>query len=187
MRSVTLSEMKTKYIRKICPAYEIGKSGARRFYIYITLTDDVLTLSGKWHSYGQIADDLSDDSLIPADGFEYSDILKIQSIWERWHLNDMRAGTPKQEAFIREWRLSNKYSYNEACKALNEAGLLIDNGYRYGTSWLKEEVPKEVIKYLFSLPAISGDSWLDIEPVAVDETEFFNIINVGATKPTVVP
>lgn len=178
-------EMKTKYKRRICPAYEIGKSGARRFYIDITLANDVLTLSGKWHGCGQIANDLSDDSLIPADGFEYSDILKIQSIWKRWHLNNVRAGTPKQEAFIREWRLSNKYSsYDEACKALNEADLLIDNGYRYGTSWLKEKVPTEVIKYLFSLPAISGDSWFDIEPVTVDETEFFNIINVGATKPS---
>lgn len=181
-------EMTTKYQRKICPAFEIGKyGGCSRFYINITLENGRLSMCGRWHSYGQNADDLTDESLVPTEGFEYSDILKIQSIWNRWHLNDMRAGTPKQEEFIREWKLSHKYDYTEACKALAEVRLLYDNGYKYGSSWIKEDVPIEVIKYLFSLPALSGDSWLDIEASKVDEAEFFNILQVGATKPTVVP
>lgn len=181
-------EMKTKYKRRICPAFEIGKlGGCRKFYIDITLEDGRLSMCGIWHSQGQIADDLTNEALIPAEGFEYSDVLKVQSIWNRWHLNDLRAGTPKQEEFIREWKLSHRYDYAKACEALEEAGLLYDNGYKYGSSWLKEELPTEVIKYLFSLPAVSGVSWLDMESVAVDEAEFFNILQVGATKPTVVP
>lgn len=164
--------------RRICPAREIGKrGGCRRFYIDITLEDGRLSMCGTWHDHGQNADDLTNEALIPAEGFEYSDVLKVQSIWKRWHLNDMRAGTPKQEAFIREWKLSHKYDYTEACKALEEVGLLYDNGYKYGSSWLKEEVPLEVIKYLFSLPAISGESWLDINPTAIDTEEFFKLIS----------
>lgn len=94
----------------------------------------------------------------------------------------MRAGTPRQEDFIREWKLTHKYDYTKACDALAEAGLLYDNGYKYGSSWLKEELPEEIIKYLFTLPAISGASWLDIEPIAVDEADFLNILQVGATN-----
>lgn len=181
-------EMKTKYQRRICPAFEIGKrGGCCRFYIDITLEDGRLSMCGTWHGHGQNADDLTNEALIPAEGFEYSDVLKVQSIWNRWHLNDLRAGTPKQEEFIREWKLSHRYDYTKACEALEEAGLLYDNGYKYGSSWLKEELPTEVIKYLFSLPVVSGVSWLDMESVAVDEAEFFNILQVGATKPTVVP
>lgn len=161
-------EMKTKYQRRICPAFEIGKlGGCRRFYIDITLEDGRLSMCGTWHSHGQNADDLTDETLIPAEGFEYSDVLKIQSIWNR--------------------KLTHKYDYTKACEALEEVGLLYDNGYKYGSSWLKEELPTEVIKYLFSIPAVSGVSWLDMESVAVDEAEFFNILQVGATKPTVVP
>ena len=113
-------EMKTKYQRRICPAFEIGKlGGCRRFYIDITLEDGRLSMCGTWHSHGQNADDLTNETLIPAEGFEYSDVLKVQSIWNRWHLNDMRAGTPKQEEFIREWKLSyNRPASSSASHAL---------------------------------------------------------------------
>lgn len=168
------------YKRTICPAYEIGSyGGCRKFYIDIKLYQNGrLTLCGQWHSCGQNADELTNDKLVPAAGFERSDILRIQSIWKRWHLNDMRAGTPKQEEFIRLWNVSHKYDYTEACKALKEVGLLYDNGYKYGSAWLQEEVPKEVIQYLFTLPSVDGDSWVDIEPEAIDEQEFLSVLNL---------
>lgn len=78
----------------------------------------------------------------------------LLEIWERWHLNDMRAGTVKQETFLREYRDSNpgcRLSYDLACQVLSGADLLEDEGYRYGTAWLKEELPGEVIAYLESL------------------------------------
>ena len=179
-------EKQIEYKRRICPAFEIGKiGGCLKFYIDITLKNGRLSMCGHWHGRGQNSDELTDESLIPSEGFEYSDILKIQSIWNRWHLNDMRVGTPKQEAFIRQWKLSNKYEYSAACDALAEAGLLYDNGYKYGSSWLREELPTGIIKYLFSLPAVSGVSWFDMDLNPIDETEFFNILQVGATKPTV--
>lgn len=78
----------------------------------------------------------------------------LLEIWERWHLNDMRAGTMKQETFLREYRANHpdcKMSYDLACQILSGADMLEDEGYRYGTAWLTEEVPGEVIAYLESL------------------------------------
>lgn len=166
------------YQRTICPAFEIDKhGGCRRFHVIIQFsTDGILRMCGEWHGYGQNYDDLTNENLVPSDGYEYSDLLKIQSIWKRWHLNDLRAGTPRQEEFVRNWKLSNAYDYSAVCQALENAGLLIDNGYRYGSSWVKEDVPQNVIKYLFSLPAVSGDSWDDINPVQVNTDEFLSIL-----------
>lgn len=73
------------------------------------------------------------------------DLNAIVEIWNRWHLNDMKAGSRKQQSFIDEWKKTNKYSYDKACKALKEAGLYEDNGYKYGHSWLVELIPDEVI------------------------------------------
>jgi len=74
-------------------------------------------------------------------------------VWERWHLNDLRAGTPIQETFIRiaiedGW----KYEYKEACAKLKDAGIYEIDGYKYGHSWLTEEVPQDVIDFLKGLP-----------------------------------
>jgi hypothetical protein len=80
--------------------------------------------------------------------------LPLLAIWRRWHLNDMRAGTMKQETFLREYRENHpdcRMSYEFACQVLSGADLLEDDGYRYGTAWLKEELPEGVIAYLESL------------------------------------
>jgi hypothetical protein len=85
-------------------------------------------------------------------GWTPAKMTKLLDIWDEWHLNDMKAGTPAQEAFIKEWKKTNKYDYTVACEALKEVGLYEDNGYKYGTGWLKVEVPQDVIDWLFNLP-----------------------------------
>lgn len=80
---------------------------------------------------------------------KYNWVSRLMEVWERWHLNDLRAGTPEQEAFLREHPARN---YDEACDTLKNAGLYDVNGYRYGQAWLFEEVPDDVIQWLFSLP-----------------------------------
>lgn len=174
-RMVCIEAVKTEYSRTISPAFIIGRGVKKNFYIEIKLCDGALRIVGKGYGCGQIVERLLDDRLIPAKGFEYPDLLKIHDIWNRWHFNDMRAGTPKQEDFIREWRLSNEYTYQKACEALEEIGLLYDDGYKYGSSWLKEDLPIDIIRYLFSLPG-SGDSWLDMEFASINQEEFLDII-----------
>ena len=72
------------------------------------------------------------------------DLLEILDIWDRWHLNDMHAGTRKQEAAIEAWKAEgNKYDYTEAKVALVRKGLDNDLGYSYGSAWLLEVLPPE--------------------------------------------
>ena len=177
---LTVEKGRRLFKREIRPAFDITRDGrCRGFYIKIEFTEGGrLSLYGCWNgTSGQNHRELLDESLIPADGFEYSDLLKIKKIWERWHLNDMKAGTPRQEEFIRNWCLTHEYDYANALLALSEAGLLVDNGYRYGNSWLKEEVPEDIIRYLFSLPAVSGNTWNDIKPAQISESELFAILS----------
>lgn len=82
-------------------------------------------------------------------------LKRIHSIWERWHLNDMRAGSPNQEMFLRHY--PDVHDYTARCELLSVAMLQPDNEYihngkpyRYGSAWLKEELPKEVIEEILS-------------------------------------
>lgn len=77
---------------------------------------------------------------------------RMMEIWKRYHLNDMRAGTPKQEDYLREKELQGwEYkSYKNACETLKAAGLYEDNGYKYGHAWNYEEIPEEIIKEIMA-------------------------------------
>lgn len=87
-----------------------------------------------------------------APGFDAEVEAEFRRVWKRWHLNDMRAGTPAQEEWLRRNPVDRLNHYENACKALEQAGLNPDNGYRYGTKWLFEKVPDEVIAWLEGLP-----------------------------------
>lgn len=77
-------------------------------------------------------------------------VQRMRSIWQRWHLNDMRAGSPAQEAWLRdnpipeaEYQYPKSY-YVVACEKLAAAGLNPDNGYSYGHAWNTEVLPEHV-------------------------------------------
>lgn len=91
------------------------------------------------HSWGQIEKDL-----IECFG-EDEKARNVYHVWKRWHLNDMRAGTPAQESFLRAQKPAPR-TYSEILGLLYSNGLMVDNGYSYGSAWLKEEVPSEVIE-----------------------------------------
>jgi len=81
---------------------------------------------------------------------------KLLQIWRRWHLNDLRPYCEHQ------WKLIPYYE-NELGKTFfdaNNYGHIIKLpdfkwcsrcGYTYGTKWLYEPLPKEVIKFLEEL------------------------------------
>ena len=76
------------------------------------------------------------------------------TIWKEYHLNDMKAGSPLQEAFIKNLNLDN-YNYESVCKELENAGLLIDDSYlhddkpyRYGSAWIFSPIPESVKNYI---------------------------------------
>ena len=69
---------------------------------------------------------------------------KIHTFWKKYHLNDMHAGTEKQETALIEAGLTNFASnYVKCCDYLESIDLLVDDGYKFGTGWLKRDIPAE--------------------------------------------
>lgn len=165
--------------RLIIPAFfRWGQPARRRFVeIEIKLTCGILSMSAKNINIRFIPEYLLNHQLVIRDGFELTDLIKIYEIYIRWNNNDFQAGTPKQEDFVQEWMRSNNniYDYQKACDALEKNGLLYDDGYKYGSAWLKEELPIDVIRYLFSLRG-DGDDWLDLDLTSVNEERFLDFI-----------
>ena len=69
---------------------------------------------------------------------------KIYRLWKQYHLNDMHAGTEKQEEALKAVEFENwANDYSKCCDYLESINLLVDDGYKFGTSWLKREIPAE--------------------------------------------
>jgi hypothetical protein len=85
---------------------------------------------------------------------------RMLAIWERWHLNHLRAGSQVQEDWLRAHPLDPasyaypKSHYQVASDALAAAGLNPDpEGYRYGSAWKTEPLPAEVLAEINSWSA----------------------------------
>ena len=73
---------------------------------------------------------------------------RVHYIWQRYHLNDMKAGTPCQEAYLAGYKDASGETYDFITQKdlLETAGLEpAINGYRYGSSWLYSPIPDDVI------------------------------------------
>ncbi len=92
----------------------------------------------------------------PAPGWTIESVGRLLDIWDRWHLNDMRAGSRAQADWLRNNPVAFKYPeshYEKASEALAAAGLNPDaDGYRYGSAWKREDVPPEVLAELEAFP-----------------------------------
>lgn len=89
---------------------------------------------------------------------------ELRMIWDKYHLNDMKAGTPKQMKALAsdefkkfsEWHkdsnikktrsesLENHDYYTLAKAFLRSKGLEPDGDYSYGSAWLTEELPESI-------------------------------------------
>lgn len=100
-----------------------------------------ITIRGKWVQGGQC---LGAPEFV-AWGKRDKNIADLLEIWKVWHLNYLHAGTEKQEAWLHAHGYDNwANEYDKTCKALKRAGLLVDDGYEFGTGWLKREIPADV-------------------------------------------
>lgn len=102
-----------------------------------------------WGSCGQI--DMHPWGYVATPGI---DLGRIRAVWGAWHLNDMRAGTVAQTLALRDMPAAvyPESHYDKACAYLASKGLNPDNGYAYGSRWLHEDVPADVVDFLQSLP-----------------------------------
>lgn len=83
-------------------------------------------------------------SLKLAQGWDLKMVEQLRAVWDEWHLNDMRAGCSHQRAA--KW--DPQTSVGKPCP---------ECGYRYGSAWLFEEVPADVLEFLRGLPDASED------------------------------
>lgn len=79
-------------------------------------------------------------------------VQRMLAIWQDWHLNDMMAGSPAQTAWLKANESAHRCDYVSACTQLTEAGINPDQGYlyngkpyKYGSAWLKRELPADVV------------------------------------------
>lgn len=72
---------------------------------------------------------------------------RMLAVWQRWHLNDTRAGSLVQEDYLRQHPIGNVSDYYKvASDALAQANLNPDpKGYVYGQAWTFEALPADVI------------------------------------------
>lgn len=73
---------------------------------------------------------------------------KILKLWDNWHLNDLNAGTSRQEECLKACESTD---YDKRCEFLESKNLLVDRGYRFGTQWLVSDLPSEVKDEIMSL------------------------------------
>ena len=92
-------------------------------------------------SGGQILDEIKE--LIPNnETFNF-----IFDAWNKYHLNDLNAGTIKQSEALKDF----KGDYTQQCDYLESLGLLSDDGYKYGSAWLFREIPKDDLNKIIEL------------------------------------
>jgi hypothetical protein len=80
------------------------------------------------------------------------EIAELCDLWERWHLNDLVAGTRKQMEAIRGMEKGpNLDWYTWACAQLALRDLLVDREYTFGHEWLYEPLPAKVVARIKAL------------------------------------
>lgn len=88
----------------------------------------------------------------------FSPLMKrVHYVWERYHLNDMKAGSPRQEAYLAGYRQAHRDSnsgakwdgcYDTRKDLLEKAGLQPDhthNNYSYGSDWFTLPIPDDIL------------------------------------------
>lgn len=102
-----------------------------------------LSMSGTLKdSWGQNYDELYEQYVVENSEFTKKDKLaRLIEIWKQYHLNELTPGTPKQMELLKDKDLG----YTEAVDYLKAFDLNIDNGYAYGSAWLRTEIPQDIV------------------------------------------
>lgn len=88
---------------------------------------------GKW-----IIEMIFNNEIKLKDGIDKNSLLEFINLADKWHVNDLQAGTKQQTDLIENYLSITKqdYEYNLVCKFLKEQNLYIDRDYYYGHAWL---------------------------------------------------
>lgn len=91
-----------------------------------------------------------------------SDLRRLVKVWERWHLNYMRPYCEHQRAVVeRETRQRGDEFFNasnlDAIWTVPELNKCPICGFKYGTAWKHESVPRDVLVFLRRFMKSGGD------------------------------
>lgn len=110
-----------------------------------------------------------------APGWDATLVDQFLAVWDRWHLNDMRPGCEHQRAEgwdkrpidpAKPLQSYGKHFQGQRSCPWNMLGWLTREdhpdgllsvpcptcGYKYGSRWMKEDVPEDVLQFLAGLP-----------------------------------
>lgn len=70
--------------------------------------------------------------------------VEIYRLWDLYHLNNLHAGTKRQEEFLKKFHIEDwADKYYETCEFLNKNNMLYDKGVKFGTTWHYWDIPKK--------------------------------------------
>jgi hypothetical protein len=98
-----------------------------------------IAIAGTDTESGNITTTLSDPNFLSS-----ATLQRLGVLLDYWRGNDMRNGTRKQFAVLRNVPRWRSLSYTEQCVMLRAKKLLVDRGFEYGRGWLVEPMPPEV-------------------------------------------
>lgn len=121
-------------------------------YDVLSIMGDISTKSGRMIAGGQCLDEMLSE--LKMNGL----FMEVYYLWKTYHLNDMHAGTPIQEAALKEAGITGEnFDYDRAVEYLKEKGLYEapftgktigrvyhDEPYRYGHGWVINDLPEDV-------------------------------------------
>lgn len=88
-----------------------------------------------------------------AKGWNANMVFMFTALWNKYNLNDRKAGNEAQEFFVcYVLETNNVDNYDDIVEMLDEAGLEPSGGYEYGTEWLTIPVPEWALEWLYNLP-----------------------------------
>ncbi len=162
-RKAKINPMKTVIHEKTIiighnPAIKPSRDVSRECKVNIEISLDketnrkFLNITGDYgNSCGQI-NPISPTGIIFAPGWNLEKLHLLNIIWDKYHLNDIKAGNHIQTDYLNALENQGwKYNYDEACEKLKLAGIYEINGEKYGHKWNFTEVPDSVINWLMSL------------------------------------
>ena len=98
---------------------------------------------GDCYAAGQCREDFASPDLVLDGAIDAAELAKLLRVWDRWHLNTMRAGCEHQE-------VPPDMPTEQRLRSIPPCPV---TGYRWGSKWLTEPLPAEVEQFARDIAA----------------------------------
>ncbi len=95
--------------------------------------------------------DYIDEWRFEVDDYTRADVVRMSELGERWHLNDLKAGCAHIETVYEDGRYGRQPVVGEGAPVCGESG------YRWGSAWLHDPIPADVLAEILALWRLPED------------------------------